>query len=202
MDQLEVKRVSEHICDWLDDHAGFSFNALCREIGADSGNMQKYRKSRCFLEKHLAAIEGELVKVREYVPLNIEVVSVPPVMDGSKVSVAVLDEFGQAGHTEAVGGENQYDGFKGKSFTEEAYDAGLPVQVGDDVVQKGVDTSLFDKPEFFSGSRPEPVVRHIESTQPEYAYVDVPLHPDQERFPGRLLEEGMIEYRLRMAANK
>lgn len=43
-----------------------------------------------------------------------------------------------------------YDGFKGKSFTQEAYDAGLQVQIGDDVFQKEKSSSN-KKPEKLKG---------------------------------------------------
>jgi hypothetical protein len=91
--------------------------------------MQRYRKERCFLEKHLGLIEAELVKVREYVPMLV--------------------------NEKAVGGKLQ--------------------EMLNDIARK-----LW--PDSFESS--------------------ANLHPEQGRYPGRLVDEGIIEYRLRMAEKK
>lgn len=95
---------------------------------SDKCRQKDYRKSMAKLAK--IARDSMVQLPKDFVALkNVHTVTVDEVgvEDFKKIWKPTKNKKADSG---------AYDGFKGKSFTEEASDAGLRVQVGDDVIQK------------------------------------------------------------------
>jgi len=149
MDKEKLKATSEHICKWLDDHPGFSFNWLCKELKVDGANMQRCRQKKLFPKKHIPKMEA-ILKKQHYIPfgeISIKVESLP-----NKITVT----SGGSGYKNHV----------------------IPTVLSRQITKKP----------------------HQNETSPEIV-VDGNrvLHPEQQRFPGRYLDEGIIDWKIRTA---